>query len=277
MASRPVSERFRVQAQVLRAGGSVGLGDAALLLADDLCDDVDEAAARRELDRLGALARERLAGCEDDAGRAAALLSFLRDEGFRGNSAQYQDPRNSFLDDVLARRTGIPITLAIVAIEVGNRARFPLRGVSFPMHFLARSEAEPPVLLDPFHGRVVSRDECAERLRAAIGPDAIFDPAMLRAATAREVLTRMIGNLKNAHVQRGEWLDALDCCDRLLLVAPELTSELRDRGLLQAQLGFTAPALHDLERYLELEPRGPESARIRDQLKTLRGRNVTLH
>ncbi len=275
--SRPVSERFRMQAEALRAGAPVGLGDAALLLASDCCDGVDEAEARRELDRLGALARERLASCPDDDSRAAALLSLLSDEGFRGNALEYQDPRNSYLDDVLVRRIGIPITLAIVAIEVGDRAGFPLRGISFPAHFLVRTEGEPPVVLDVFHGRTMSHAECAERLRAVLGPNAAFDSSMLRAATVREVLARMIGNLKSAHVQGGNWLEALDCCDRLLLVAPELTGELRARGLLQAQLGFTATAIDDLERYLELEPGAPDSPRIREHLKALRARDVTLH
>jgi regulator of sirC expression with transglutaminase-like and TPR domain len=275
--SRPVSQRFRVQAEALLAGSDLGLGDAALLLANDLCDDVDEAAARTELDRLGEAARQRLEDCADDAARADALLSFLREEGFRGNELEYQDPRNSYLDAVLERRRGIPITLAIVAIEVGRRAGFALRGISFPAHFLIRTEAEPPVVLDAFHGCILSHEDCAERLRAAIGPKAIFDAAMLRAASVREILARMIGNLKNAFVQEGDWLGALDCCDRLLLIAPELAGELRDRGLLQAQLGFTVPAIEDLEHYLELVPSAPESERILEHLKTLRARNVTLH
>ncbi len=277
VSSRPVGQRFRVQAEALLAGSDLGLGDAALLLADDLCDDVDEAAARNELDRLGQAARERLASCDDDAARAETLLAFLRDEGFSGNESEYQDPRNSYLDQVLERRKGIPITLAILAIEVGNRAGFPLRGVSFPAHFLVRTETEPPVVLDAFHGCVVSPAECEERLRSAMGANAVFDPSLLRAASVREILARMIGNLKNTHVKGGDWLGALDCCDRLLLVAPELAGELRDRGLLQAQLGFTGPAIDDLEHYLELVPGAPEAERIETHLKTLRARNVTLH
>ena len=277
VSSRPVSAAFREQAEALRRGARVSLADVALVLAADLHDDVDTAAAHRELDRLGMLARVRLEREEGLEAKAGALLDVLTEQGFRGNRNAYEDPRNSFLDQVLARRTGIPITLAIVAIETGARAGLELDGVSFPGHFLVRTPSEPPVILDAFEGSLVSVVDCERRLKAALGPAAVLDPALLGAASAREILVRMLGNLKNGFLGEGDWISAIDCCDRLILVAPELVSELRDRGILWTRLGFVAPAIEDLEHYLERVPGAPEADQLRQELVRLKAEDVTLH
>lgn len=277
VSSRPVSDAFRRQAEALRAGADVSLGETALSIAEDLADDVDADAARLELDRLGRLASEALAEQDSARDRSERLLQLLRAEGFRGNTDAYHDPRNSYLDQVLRRRTGIPITLSIVVIEIAARAGLRLSGVSFPAHFLVRSSDDPPVILDAFHGELLSLSDCRDRLRAAAGPRAVFDPTMLRAATPREVMARMLGNLKNTFVQAGNWIRAIDCSDRILLVAPELLGERRDRGLLWAQLGFTGPAIEDLEAFLEAAPDAPEADKLRAHLSQLHARDVTVH
>ena len=277
VSSRPVSPAFRAQADALRRGEAISLAEVALTLAADLHDDVDAAAAHRELDRLGALARERIEREDGPEAKAGALLDVLNEQGFRGNRGAYEDPRNSFLDEVLMRRTGIPITLAIVAIETGARAGLALDGVSFPGHFLVRTPGEPPVILDAFEGALVSVVDCERRLKAALGPGAILDPTLLGAATPREILVRMLGNLKNVFLGAGAWISAIDCCDRILLVAPEIASELRDRGVLWTRLGFVAPAIEDLERFLELVPDAPEADRLRLEIVRLKAEDVTLH
>ena len=152
-----------------------------------------------------------------------------------------------------------------------------LEGVSFPGHFLVRTPDEPPVILDAFSGALVSLPECEQRLKAALGPNAVLDPNLLGAATTRETLVRMIGNLKNGFVNRGDWIAAIDCCDRILLVAPELVSELRDRGILWTRLGFVAAAIDDLESFLERFPDAPEADQLRQELVRLRAEDVTLH
>ncbi|MGI9431259.1 MAG: SirB1 family protein, partial [Myxococcota bacterium] len=172
---------------------------------------------------------------------------------------------------------GIPITLAIVAIETGARAGLELDGVSFPGHFLVRTPNEPPIILDAFDGSLVSVVDCERRLKAALGPAAVLEPSLLGAASAREILVRMLGNLKNGFLGQGDWISAIDCCDRILLVAPELTSELRDRGILWTRLGFVAPAIEDLEFYLEREPEAPEGDQLRQELVRLKAEDVTLH
>ncbi len=272
MRLRPPTSVFREFAARLRADDeSVGLAEAALVLAGEFLPGLDPGAARAELVRLGAEAARAVPANGGEGARAASLLEYLHTRcGFRGNPAEYDDPRNSFLPDVLARRTGIPITLSIVAIEVASRAGLPLRGVSFPGHFLARSVGEPPVVLDAFHGRVLDAEACTALLRRALGPDAALEPGHLEPATTRAVLMRMLGNLKHGYAGRREWLRAVDCCDRILLLAPEAAGELRDRGLLYEQLECFGPALDDLERFLALAPRAAEADALRARVDVLK-------
>ncbi len=267
--ANPPSERFQALAAKLRADERIGLAEAALALAAEF-GRVDPAKAFAELDRLGESARKKIPD-GTPAARLAALLQHLqRDCGFFGNRAEYGDPRNSDLSQVLARRTGIPITLSIVAIEVGARAGVPLQGLSFPAHFLVRTPGDPPVLGDAFHFRLVSEAEATERLRASFGPDTELDPVFLRPASARQTLVRMCSNLKHIHVGREEWLPAIGLCDRILLLAPELASEHRDRAMLYERLECFGPALADFERYLVLEPSAEDAEQVKEHLEELR-------
>ncbi len=272
MELHPPTPAFRELAARLRDDDeSVGLAEAALVLAGELQAGVDPGPARAELARLGAEAARVVPANGSLAARATSLLGYLHTScGFRGNEGEYDDPRNSFLPDVLARRTGIPITLSIVAIEVASRAGLPLCGVSFPGHFLVRSVDEPPVVLDAFHGRVLDAEACTALLRRALGPAAKLEPSQLEPATTREVLVRMLGNLKHGYAGRREWLQAVDCCDRILLLAPEAASALRDRGLLYEQLECFGPAVDDLERFLALAPRAPEADALRARVDVLK-------
>jgi regulator of sirC expression with transglutaminase-like and TPR domain len=203
--------------------------------------------------------------------RLEALLRFLqRDCGYYGNRSEYGDPRNSDLSQVIARRTGIPITLALVAIEVGARCGVPLQGLSFPSHFLVRTPEDPPVLGDAFHFRLVSDAEAGERLKQSLGPEARLEPALLRPTDTRQTLVRMCSNLKHIHVGKQEWLRAIGLCDRILLLAPELASEHRDRAVLYARLECFGPALADLERYLALEPNAEDAEAVRENIAQLK-------
>ena len=278
MISRPISDRFRVQAERLRGGrAEPDLVEVALLLASEVVDDVDEAWARAELDRLGALAGDALFACADDDARADALLQLLADQGFRGNQGKYGDPRNSLLHEVLARRTGIPITLSVVAIAVAAQAGFTLHGVSFPAHFLVRTATNPPVLLDPFHGTRIDEAECRRRARAALGPKIPFRPNMLRIATPLEVALRMTRNLKQVFEAANDWLRAIDCCNRILLLAPETASEWRDRGNLWVRLECAEPAAADFEEVLALAPDAKDAAQLERQIARLRAHSTIVN
>jgi regulator of sirC expression with transglutaminase-like and TPR domain len=271
MDLRPPSPAFLELAASVRAGAEPGLAEAALVLAGEFQPETALEPARAELAQLGAEAAEHVAAEGPIASRAAGLLDFLhRHCGFRGNVVRYDDPLNSYLPEVLRRRTGIPITLAIVAIEVGARAGLTLRGVSFPGHFLARGAEDPPVLLDAFHGRVLDPAGCTALLRRALGPEAALEPAHLAPAPVRDVLVRMLANLKHSFATRQEWVRAVDCCDRILLLSPDAAGELRDRGLLYEQLECFGPALEDLERFLAVAPGAPEAGALRARVEALR-------
>jgi regulator of sirC expression with transglutaminase-like and TPR domain len=265
----PPSERFRALAARLHANAAVGLAEGALTLAAEFAH-VEPAKALAELDRLGGAARRKLPDGLP-ATRLEALLRFLqRDCGYYGNRSEYGDPRNSDLSQVIARRTGIPITLAVVAIEVGARCGVPLQGVPFPAHFLVRTPEDPPVLGDPFHFRLVSDAEAAERLKQSLGPEARLEPVYLRPATTRQTLVRMCSNLKHIHVGKQEWLHAIGLCDRILLLAPEMATEHRDRAVLYARLECFGPALADLEKYLELQPNAEDAEAVKENIEQLR-------
>jgi len=203
---------------------------------------------------------------------------FVADQGFYGNRDDYYDPRNSFLNEVLTRRTGIPITLAIVCTEIARRLDLPVHGVSFPGHFLVKNVGgdpktqEPEIVADPFSGTTLSEDDLRERFKLAMGPAARFDSRWLRVATPREILVRLLGNLKQIYVQRQEPERALGCCDRILMLIPDAPIELRDRGLVYHELECFGAALADLERFLVLAPREPSADAIRDTLVELRAR-----
>ncbi len=278
MIPRPVSDRFRAHAERLRGGrAETDLVEVALLLASEIVDDVDEAWVLAELDRLGELAGDALSGCADDDARADALLELLSAQGFRGNQGKYDDPRNSLLHEVLSRRTGIPITLSIIAIAVAARADFALHGVSFPAHFLVRTATDPPVLLDPFHGARISEAECRRRARSALGPEIPYSPVILRIATPLEVALRMTRNLKHVFAAANDWLRAIGCCDRILLLAPEIANEWRDRGNLWVQLECAEPAIADFEQFLALAPDAGDAQQLKQQIALLRAHSSTVH
>jgi len=179
---------------------------------------------------------------------------------------------------VLERRTGIPITLSIVLVEVARRVGLPLRGVSFPGHFLVKLEEPRLRVLDPFHGRILELSDCRARLRAALGEDVVFRADLhLRAAPPREILVRMLTNLKHLYLRARDFGRTLACCERILLLQPDTPLELRDRGLVYERLECFAAAAHDLERFLQLAPEDESAPAIRERLRALRAGPNRLH
>jgi regulator of sirC expression with transglutaminase-like and TPR domain len=267
----PSEATTRLAAILRPSGGRIPLAEAALWIAAEEYLALDVEAYLDRLDELAERARPRVAPFPS-AERVVRFNHFLfRELGFAGNSDDYNDPRNSFLNEVLDRRVGIPITLALVYTEIGGRIGLPVVGVGFPGHFLVRWVGEQPALIDPFFfGKVVTRDECAERLRAAYGPEASMEERLLAPATPREILARMLRNLKVNYLARGDLSRALSAVDRTLIVTPDDPGELRDRGTLYFRLECFAAALADFERFLELAPRDPMAEGIRSRLPELR-------
>jgi regulator of sirC expression with transglutaminase-like and TPR domain len=243
------------------------------------------------LDRLGARARarvDRIAGRSVRA-RLTALNGLLfEDEGFSGNHGHYDDFRNSFLNIVLERRLGIPITLALVYMEVASRTGIEVQGVAFPGHFLMRVPASggEEILLDPFDAGVeLDVADCRKLLGrhlGAAGDDQPFDPALLRPCSRRHMLARILNNLKRTYVELRSFGHARRVTNLLLTVDPMVLSELRDRGLLSYHLDDWPAALRDLEDYLRLrgwkdDSDQEEHQQIVDHVKTLRRRVATLN
>lgn len=252
------------------------LCEAALWIAAESCAPLDVDAHLRLIDELADGASRQASGASARE-RAGALVSYLHgDRGFRGNQQDYYDPRNSYLNEVLERRVGIPISLAILWVGVANRLSLPAAGVAFPGHFLAVT-LEEPVAVDAFHGRVLGPEECDELLKQMAGPEARFDERMLTPAPARRVLARVLANLKQIHVRNQAWDEALRCSERILLLLPDEALELRDRGLLYRALECFRPALQDLESFVALAPDSEEARALHPVLADLRSRASNLN
>ena len=278
VAAEEVRRRFA--SEVARAGAEVDLARAALLVGaeeEPRRADVERCLAR--LDEMGEEARAR--AVRRGGARVEALNAYLFEElGFAGNESDYYDPRNSMLHQVLGRRTGIPITLSVVYIEVGRRAGLRVEGVGLPGHFVVRAfedEEGAGVLVDPFNRRATDAEECQSRI------DAIYDGRVelgeehLRAVGARSILARMLGNLKAVYVRAGLFRRALAAVERIVLLAPSDLEERRDRGMLLAQLGRLPEAVADTQAYLNLSPNAPDADAVREQLKKMQNRRAMLN
>ena len=265
------SPRERFARLVSALDEKVDLAEAALLIAAEAYPALDVDGYLRRLDALAEEARPLVGAASTDEQRVDALNRFLFvDQGFAGNRAEYDDPRNSFLNEVIDRRKGIPITLTLVYTEVARRLDLPVLGVGFPGHFLAKYSGHDEIIIDAFFGQVLSKDQCRDRLRALFGSRAELEPHHLRPATPRETLVRMLSNLKHVHLKAKELEPALSYTQRILLVRPDDPYEIRDRGLLYAQLECYGAAQADLERFLQLAPGDATVETIREHLLEVR-------
>ena len=259
-------------ALVSEDGGAIDLAEAALLIAQEEYPDLDARPYLERLDQWGESVRDRLPEPPTPAEAADALRTLLFDEkGLRGNADDYYDPRNSFLNEVLDRRTGIPLTLSAVYMEVGRRAGLAVDGLALPGHFIVRVGGAQGVLLDPFFGgATLSEEQCQERLDRVFGRKARLDAGMLAACDARTMLARMLRNLKLIYGKRDDHLRAVRICDRLLDLDPWAPQEHRDRGLMYAALGCYARAASDLEIYARLAPQAEDAAELAARATSLR-------
>ena len=273
-----------------------GLAVAALVIARIEYPRLDPEPYLARLDEMGARAAEAVAQPAPDAPGAPPLASiralneYLFDElGFRGNQTKYEDPRNSCLNEVLDRRTGIPITLSIVYLEVARRAGLQLEGVNFPGHFLVRcpdgAKGGAGHIIDPYHGGVLlSEGKCRVLLQQHVGPEVVFSPTLLAPATRVQIIVRMLINLKRLYVHMRSFPQARAATELLVSITPSALSELRDRGLLAYHLNDVTGALRDLQMYLKLSSMSELSKderedheQIWEHVKTLRRRVAALN
>jgi len=267
----PASRR-EFSALVARPDAQIDLAHAALLIATEEYPELDVAAYRARLDAMGQTLGDRLAAAGPLERVQKNSRYLFQEEGFRGNTEDYYDPRNSFLNEVLDRRTGIPISLSTIYIEVARRAGLVVEGVGLPGHFIVRvASGEADFLVDPYHGgALLSHDDCQKRLDRVYGGRVRMELAMLACCSRRQILARMLRNLKAIYAKAEDGPRALAVVDLLLRVQPESLEDLRDRGLLHASLDCYAAAVRDLETYLEKAPGAPEAQSILERIAHLR-------
>ena len=280
------------------------LAVAALMIARVEYPKLDAGPYLDLLDALGREAKRRVAAAPivpgdapprvdpDRYARVLALNDYLFGElRFVGNDLHYEDPRNSFLNEVLDRRTGIPITLALLYMEVARRAELNVEGINFPGHFLLRCPARrglhysEDLIIDAYHGgALLSEEACRALLQKHAGEDAVFETHLLVHATKPQILARMLLNLKRTYVRMHSFPQARDVTELLLAVDPSAINELRDRGLLAYHLKDFSASLRDLQAYLQLsaktepnEEEREELTQIWEHVKTLRRRVATLN
>jgi regulator of sirC expression with transglutaminase-like and TPR domain len=256
------------------------LARACLLIAQDAYPKLE---VERYMDEIERMASRLRAGLPQNCGaeeRVVALNQFLYDDlGYWGNTEDYYDPRNSYLNEVIDRKTGSPITMSILYMELGRRIGLPLEGVSFPGHFLVRLPLRGGMLvLDPFAGGAPqSEDELRSRVKRVI-PDGVADdlPAaelpldqFLEPATNRQILSRVLRNLKAIYRKSDKPERMLDVLNRMLVVTPDASAELRDRGYIYQRLECYRAALKDLSDYAEREPDAPDLDDVRSRLMEL--------
>ena len=273
MSTPAVSPRRLLAAEVVRPEAELNLARAALLVAKEEYPQLSVELYLARLDQLAEEVKDRL---DDETAPLVVLDELLSTlygrRGFKGNADAYYDPRNSFLNDVLDRRLGIPLTLGILLLEVGWRLGLPLDGVNFPGHFLVRYRGDAlDLLIDPFDGgRMRFEDEAQEILDRAYHGGVTLRPSFLREATRRDMLVRLLTNLKGIYLNVGDGARALAVVERLLLLSPLDPVENRTRGVLLARMGSHAEAAEQLEEYLRLAPDAADDERVRQMIVDLR-------
>ena len=276
-----VTDPYREFRQAVeRPEESIDLGHAALTIALADYPDLDIASYLRRIDEL-AVEVTRRRGADADVFRSIAALNYVlfKEQGFRGNRDDYYDPKNSFLNEVIERKRGLPITLSILYMEVGRRIGLALEGVGFPGHFLVKTKSEgDEIVLDPFNaGDVKSYEDLQAMLDQIYGSKVRLDRDLLAALPKKQILKRMLGNLKAIYGRGDELAKMLAVLDRLIILDPGSVEDVRDRGAVYLRLECYGQAKDDFETYLRLAPNAKDAAAIREQLVDLAKHTVLLH
>ena len=257
--------------------------DTALLIARDEYPELEPARYEAALQGWAQDLAPRIGSEAELPVTLTTINRYLFDElGFAGNNHQYDDPRNSYLNEVFDRKLGIPISLAVVQIELMRRVGLPLDGVSFPGHFLVRLPVDDGILvMDPYNkGRPVSAEELRERASPHLGgraPDDVQLIEILAPASHRTILARMLRNLNGLYLEQGDWERVARTSDRLLKITPEAAEPWRDRGMAYRELGHARGAREDLARYLHLQQGAEDADAVRALLAEVSGHRGRLN
>jgi len=260
------------------------LDRAALLIAAEEYPHLNVEKYLDHLDTFAATCRDEDISYADPFTQIMRISHRLFDElAFRGNTENYYDARNSFLSDVIDRRTGIPITLSVIYIEVARRIGIRLSGVGMPGHFLVKyslstSQDRQEIFIDPFHGGcLLTEARCREMIAEMYNGTMEFQPAFLHSVTKKQILTRMLQNLKGIYTRAMDHHKTLSVIERLLLITPDSAVEIRDRGLVFSAMGRDAQARVDLEEYLRREPMAEDAGEVKKRILQSRQRLARLN
>jgi regulator of sirC expression with transglutaminase-like and TPR domain len=272
----PVDQRELARsrfAELVAGDAPFDLVEAALWVA---AEEYPGLVIERELERIHLLSAEgarRVYSLRNPFARLDSLRSYLFEElKFGGNADDYNNPLNCYLNEVLNRRLGIPLTLSLLFMEVARAAGFEPRGIGLPGHFITGVTFEGrSILVDPYHaGRVITEEDCRQLVGRTTGRPSLFRREMLVGSDDRSIMARLLLNLKHMYVECKDYARAVSVVDRLLLLTPDDMTEIRDRGFLQAHLGEPAKAIHDLETYLTRSPSAADARSVRGRVSWLR-------
>jgi regulator of sirC expression with transglutaminase-like and TPR domain len=275
VSARPAAlEEFATLVNPKVEDDHIDLLGAGLAIARSEYPQLDVGKYVRQLDALAARVQARVDEVGDAAQSIAALNHVLfTEEGFAGNREDYYDPRNSFLNQVLDRKLGIPITLALIYMEVARRVGFPMLGVGMPGHFLLKHyDVEGrSIVIDAFHGgAVLTPQDCQRRLHQIYGSQVLLQPESLSSMNRRQMLTRMLNNLKNIYVTARNFRKALLMVDMVLVIYPRSPEDVRQRAVLCYNLGHFSRSLQDFEDYLKMSPEASDADEIRQVTLAIR-------
>ena len=258
----------------------IELSRAALTIALTDYPELDIPDYLARIDLLAAEVAGRL-GPEADIYRSIAALNYVlfRHYGFHGNRDDYFNPKNSFLNEVIERKTGIPITLSVLYMEVAQRVGLTLDGVGFPGHFLVKCVgAGEEIVIDPFNsGEIRSREDIDRMLFDLYGGKVVFHSDFLASSTKKDILKRMLANLKAIYTNGNDLVRSLSALDRLVILDPTSALDIRDRGTVYLRLECYAQAREDFETYLRLRPDAEDAMLVREQLVRLAKEATRIH
>ncbi len=257
---------------VSREEEDISLAEAVLYIAGDEYPELDTGEYVRALDRMAREARTRPAEGDGPAAELGSLSRYLFfDQGFGGNTDDYYDPQNSYLNRVLDRRLGIPITLSIVYMEVARRLGMVLEGIGLPGHFILRhGPPEWELYVDPFNGgRLLSRGDCERLFQTTFQGRAEFREEFLTPCTKKTILVRVLSNLRNVYGNRKDFRRALSATERIAIVQPDISRTFRDKAALHLLLGEHRRAAESLQEYLDASPGSEDADRVKDQIRAI--------
>ena len=271
--------QYRVFAEAV-AEPELDLARVALTIALPEYPELDVTHYLSCMDRLAGSVSE-LTGATEDVYRRLACVDYVlfKDRGFMGNSEDYYDPENSFLNRVIARKRGIPITLSVLYMEVCRRVGLGVQGVGFPGHFLVKTVCDgEEIFVDPFHnGSILSSSDLQGLLDKMYGGRLEVQPESLAAVSSRQIVQRMLNNIKLIYSNRQDVKRCLGVVEQLVVLNPDEPEQIRDRGLLRLRLEDGVGARIDFERYLELAPNSDDAATVREQIEKIRNNAHVLH